>query len=146
MKNRTYRYMEYPALYPFGYGLSYTKFEYSNLKADPMGEDCQITVDVTNTGEFAGEEVTEVYMKDLESANAVRNHSLCAFKRVHLEPGETKQVSLVIRKKSFEIVDENGERYQESSRFRIFAGGSQPDDRSVALTGQRPLEIEIEKR
>lgn len=146
MKNRTYRYMEYPALYPFGYGLSYTKFEYSNLKADPMGENCQVTVDVTNIGELTGEEVTEVYMKDLESANAVRNYSLCAFKRVYLEPGETKQASLVIRKKAFEIVDENGERYQDGSRFRIFAGGSQPDDRSVALTRQRPLEIEIEKR
>ncbi len=145
MKNRTYRYMEYPALYPFGYGLSYSRYEYENLEAESMGDDYQVRIQVTNKGNMAGEEVAEVYIKDLESEYAVPNYSLCAFKRVYLEPGETKQVIFVIRKKSFEIVDENGERYQDSTKFRIYAGGSQPDDRSAVLLGQRPLVIEVKK-
>lgn len=145
MKNRTYRYLQYQALYPFGYGLHYSEYKYNNLKAVPMGEDYQVMVEVTNEGIYEGEEITEVYIKDLESKYAVRNYSLCGFSRTHLKPGETKQVTLVIRRKSFEIVDENGKRYQDSTRFRIYVGGSQPDDRSVMLSGQRPLEVEIKK-
>ena len=144
MKNRTYRYMEYEALYPFGYGLSYTSFQYSRLSVCPIGEDYQISVEVENTGTRAGEEVVEAYIKDLDSVYAVRNHSLCAFSRVHLEAGEKKHISMIIRKKSFEIVDGEGQRYQEGSHFRIFVGGSQPDERSAALTGQRPLMAELQ--
>lgn len=145
MKNRTYRYLEYEPLYPFGYGLSYTKFEYSNLTAEPFGEDYQVNMEIRNAGSRAGDEIAEIYIKDLESRYAVRNYCLCAFKRVHLEAGETKKVTMVIRKKSFEIVDEEGMRYQDSRRFRIYVGGSQPDERSCVLMGRRPVEMEIIK-
>ena len=85
----------------------------------------------------------QLYIKDLESPLAVRNHSLCAFRRVALKAGEKKQISLVVKNKAMEVVDEQGERHIDSKNFRIYAGTSQPDSRSQALTGQKPLELNV---
>ncbi|MBH1939497.1 glycoside hydrolase family 3 C-terminal domain-containing protein [Mobilitalea sibirica] len=145
MKNRTYRYFEGKPLYPFGYGLSYTGFEYSNLRTELKTEQdlLQVEVEVQNTGEYDGDEIVQVYMKDLESKHAVRNHNLCAFERISLSSKEKKTIKLKVDKKAFEIVDDEGNRYIDSKRFKIYVGGSQPDQRSVELLGRKPLEVEI---
>ena len=146
MKNRTYRYMENEALYPFGYGLSYSKAVYSDLKVPASvgkDDDFTVTVTVSNTGKYDIDEVVEVYIKDNESKFAVRNHSLCAFKRVPLKAGESKTVELPVKNMALTVVDDHGERYVDSSKFTLYAGGSQPDARSVALTGAAPLKAEL---
>ncbi|MCI8501304.1 MAG: glycoside hydrolase family 3 protein [Oscillospiraceae bacterium] len=146
MKNRTYRYMEKEALYPFGYGLSYSKAVYSGLKAPASvgkGDDFTVTVTVANTGAYDMDEVVQVYIKDLESKYAVCNHSLCAFKRISLKAGESKTVVLPVKNMALTVVDDSGERYVDSAKFTLSVGGNQPDARSVALTGSAPLSAEL---
>lgn len=146
MKNRTYRYMEKEALYPFGYGLSYSKAVYSDLKAPASvgkGDDFTVTVTVANTGAYDMDEVVQVYIKDLESKYAVCNHSLCAFKRISLKAGESKTVVLPVKNMALTVVDDRGERYVDSAKFTLSVGGNQPDARSVALTGSAPLSAEL---
>ena len=147
MKNRTYRYMEDEALYPFGYGLTYSKVEVSNLQIssyDNQNEKVTLSVDVKNVGNYDTEEVVQCYIKDLESKYAVLNHKLCGFKRVALKCGESKNIAMTIDEKAFEVVNENGERIVDSRKFKIYVGISQPDKRSMELTGSKPLESLIE--
>lgn len=144
MKNRTYRYLECESLYPFGYGLTYSKTALSDLKAavdGKKGDPLKISVTIANTGSYEIEEVIQCYIKDIESPFAVRNHSLCAFKRVALSGGESRGVTLEIQPAAFEVVNEQGERVIGSGRYCIYVGTSQPDSRSVELTGQTPLEF-----
>ncbi len=143
MKNRTYRYMENEALYPFGYGLTYEPFAVSDMKAEQDGENVRVSVTVENLGKHEGEQTVEVYVKDLESPLAVRNHSLAGFQCVRLAAGESRRVEITLKRRAFEAVNEEGERVLDSHRFRIYAGFSQPDKRSVELMGQAPLEMEI---
>ncbi|MBT9778238.1 glycoside hydrolase family 3 protein [Clostridium sp. MCC353] len=144
MKGRTYRYMEVPALYPFGYGLSYTDYEYSGLKAEEASDGVDVTVTVENKGSRDGEEIVELYMKDLESEYEVRNHRLAGFKRVALKAGEKKTVTLHLGEKAFQIVDDGGNRRKDGGRYAFYVGGSQPDERSGELLGKKPLMVEIE--
>lgn len=146
MKGRTYRYIEKEPLYPFGYGLTYGDVEVIDGKLmNQVTADSDIEVEVTveNKGNRATEEVMQLYIKDLESPLAVRNHSLCGFKRVFLEPGEKKTLSFTVANRAMTVVDEAGERHIDSRNFKIFAGISQPDDRSRALTGKKPAEINV---
>ncbi|MBP1568449.1 MAG: glycoside hydrolase family 3 C-terminal domain-containing protein, partial [Oscillospiraceae bacterium] len=105
MKNRTYRYAEGNVLYPFGYGLTYSKTKASDLSYS----DGNATVTVENTGDFDIEEVVQFYIKDT-SPDAVPNHSLCGFSRVSLKKGEKKTVSVKIEDRSFTAVHEDGTR------------------------------------
>lgn len=142
MKGRTYRYLETTPLYPFGYGLTYSKVEAAALNAPEAvakGEPVAIELTLENRGEFDVEEVAQVYVKDLESPNAVRNWSLAAFQRVALAKGEKKTVFLTVQPHELEAVNEQGQRQIESGSFQLFAGISQPDDRSVELAGTSPL-------
>lgn len=147
MKGRTYRFMEGEALYPFGYGLSYADINVKNAsfaavpKAD---EDLTIKVVVANASDIAAEEVLQVYVKDLGSVNAVKNTSLCCFKRIALQPKEEKEITLTVSAKALEAVDEKGDRYRDSNRFTLYVGCSQPDGRSTELTGKKPVELQVE--
>lgn len=146
MKNRTYRFMEKEALYPFGYGLTYGDVQVTQARiTNQVTVDSDIEVEVTleNKGAVDTEDVVQLYIKDLESPLAVRNYSLCAFQRVALKAGEKKQISLVVKNRAMEVVDEQGQRHIDSRSFRIYAGTSQPDSRSQALTGQKPLELNV---
>lgn len=147
MKDRTYRYMKNESLYPFGYGLTYSSVELSDLSVSDINKDfdgVNINLKITNVGNYDIEEVVQCYVKDLESQFAVDNYSLSGFKRVALKNGESKTVSIKIDKKSFEAVNNEGERMLDSKRFRLFVGISQPDSRSINLTGITPLEADIE--
>ena len=146
MKGRTYRYIEEEALYPFGYGLTYSQVELNNLKVEDMEydfENINVSIDIKNIGDYDIEEVIQCYLKNLESRFAVLNHSLVAFKRISLKKGETKTITLNIRRKEFEVVNDDGERIIDSKKFKLFVGVSQPDRRSVELMGIKPLEKEL---
>jgi beta-glucosidase len=140
MQNRTYRYFTGEALYPFGFGMSYTEFAYS----DAFYQNGKVTVTVENKGTYDADEVVQVYIKDLDSPFAVKNHSLCAFLRVGLDAGEKTTVTLPVNAKAFRAIGEDGEPTSLGKRFTLYVGGSQPDARSVALTQQKPLEIDVE--
>ncbi|HHV93487.1 MAG TPA: glycoside hydrolase family 3 protein [Firmicutes bacterium] len=149
MKNRTYRYMEDEPLYPFGYGLSYTKFAYSDLKlnkreiASGDDEPVRVSVKVKNVGERAGDEVVQLYVKDLEASVTVPKWELRGFKRVHIKPGETVEIEFELTRRHLSLIDNDGRRLLEPGAFRIYVGGQQPDDRSRQLTGQQVLEAEL---
>ena len=145
MENRTYRYMKEESLYSFGYGLTYSNVEISNLKVNNSTGiyDIDISVDIKNIGDYDIEEVVQCYIKDLESKYAVKNCSLASFKRVSLKVGEVKTVKLRLNKKAFEVVDYDGERIIDSKRFKLFVGVSQPDSRSVELLKISPIEQEL---
>ncbi len=150
MKNRTYRYIESEPLYPFGYGLSYTSFEYSNLVVSKEelstadNDDIIVSVDVENTGDRAGDEVIQLYIKDLEASVRVPIWQLNGVKRIHLKPGEKTRVEFTLRKRQFALIDEDGKAVLEPGIFRIYVGGQQPDERSKKLTGKDVLYTEIE--
>jgi beta-glucosidase len=147
MKGRTYRYMKKESLYPFGYGLTYSTVELADLAVSDVTkdfDDVNVTIEISNTGNCDIEEVVQCYIKDLESQYAVDNYSLAGFKRIELKKGESKTVSLVIDRKSFEVVNDEGERILDSKKFKLFVGISQPDKRSVELTGISSLEASIE--
>ncbi len=145
MDNRTYKFMKGEALYPFGFGLSYTSFEYSNLSAASSrinnGDSIVISIDVKNTGTRDSDEVVQVYIKDLKASVRVPRHSLCGFKRIHLKSGEKITVNFEINSRAMTIVDEEGRRYVEGGDFTLFVGGSQPDSVSERLLGRKPLEL-----
>lgn len=146
MKGRTYRYMKGESLYPFGFGLTYSNVELSDLYVSDINKDfekVEVSIKISNVGNFDIEEVLQCYIKDLESKYAVDNYSLSAFKRVGLNKGESKVVKMTIDRKSFEAVNDEGERIFDSKKFKLFIGISQPDSKSVELTGTKPLETEI---
>ena len=144
MKGRTYRYLEKEPLYPFGFGLTYGDI-YCREAACEVREDgtVRVTAELVNAGKIAAGDVFQVYMKDLDSPNAVRNWSLAGVKPVQLQPGEIQKVECIIERRAFEEVNEQGERVLDGKRFRIYAGCSQPDARSMELTGHKPAEMEV---
>ncbi|HEX9620719.1 MAG TPA: glycoside hydrolase family 3 C-terminal domain-containing protein [Polyangiaceae bacterium] len=148
MCGRTYRYSEHDPLYPFGYGLSYTSFEYSDVRVSAervaVGEPVEVGATLHNTGSRAGDEVVQLYVKDLEASCAVPRHELRGFSRVSLAPGESARVVFELGPRALSLIDDAGRRVLEPGRFRIWIGSSQPDSRSLALTGRTPPSVDLE--
>jgi beta-glucosidase len=130
MVNRTYRYFKGEPLYPFGFGLSFTKFKYSNLKLNAKGiragEDVTITAEVKNVGDVAGDEVVQLYVTDLAATVPVPIRSLAGVKRLFLKPGEKRSVSFMLSARQMSIVDDQGRRMIEPGEFVVSVGGEQP--------------------
>ena len=146
MQGRTYRFLEKEPMYPFGYGLSYTRFEYRPVdlpETIPAGKDIQFDVSVKNTGKCSGETVLQVYIRDEEASVKVPKHQLVFFKRVMAETGEEKKVTVCIRARDLAVVRQNG-TCVEPGRFKIYIGGSQPDEVSRRLTDDEIWEGVIE--
>ncbi len=147
MANRTYRYMKNEALYPFGYGLSYTKFEYSDLSLSSskvnIGDKVSCSVKVKNVGQYKSDEVVQLYVKCGDGINNPR-WQLSGFKRIELEPGEEKEVAFDILPKQMAVIDDEGRRILNPGNIDIFVGGSQPDDRSQKLTQTKVLKSTFE--
>ena len=146
MENRTYKFFQEQPLYPFGYGLSYTTFSYSDLNCRDTiacGESLSLSVSVRNTGKTASDEVVELYLRDDEASVRVPVHKLVGCKRVFLQPGESRQVDFTIDAGQFCIIDEEGEFRYEAGSYTIYAGGSQPDSYSRKLTGQQVISTRI---
>jgi beta-glucosidase len=129
MENRTYRYFKGEPLYPFGYGLSYTRFEYSNLKlaATKLSEaqELGVEVDVANTGDRDGDEVVEAYLSYPKRRGAPMR-SLVGFSRVHLAKGETRHVKLTLKPRDLSMVSDDGVRITPAGEYRLSVGGGQP--------------------
>lgn len=134
MANRTYRYTRDNILYPFGYGLTYSKTECSDLTVSGK----KAAVKITNTGKTDTDDVVQFYLKD-DSACSAKYPALCGFVRVHLKAGETKTVETEIPEIAFTSVDENGVRAVRGTNYVLYAGTCQPDPLSEKLTGTKVL-------
>lgn len=130
MTGRTYRYTRENILYPFGYGLTYSKTSLSDLVVDGK----QATLNITNTGGVDTDDVVQFYLKD-DSECAAPYPTLCGFVRVHLTAGETQSVSVEIPELAFTSVDADGVRAVRGKNYVLYAGTCQPDPLSEKLTG-----------
>jgi beta-glucosidase len=147
MKNRTYRYMAVEALYSFGYGLSYTKFEYSPIKVDgsiKAGDSVNCSATVKNAGKRASEETVQLYLKDVDASVEVPKWSLRGVKKVNLKPGEQIEVQFSLTPRQLALIDNDGKAVLEPGSFDIYIGGSQPDARSEELTGAKVQKARFE--
>jgi beta-glucosidase len=130
MDNRTYRYFKGQPLYGFGYGLSYTRFKYSDLKISPatgVNKLRTVTAKVTNTGKMDGEEVAELYVKPGASNDPKLVRSLKGFQRISLNKGETKTIRFTLSPGDLAIMDNSGNPKFFKGKVIISVGGSQPD-------------------
>lgn len=129
------------ALYPFGYGLSYTTFEYSDLDITPRvitpNESATVRLKVTNTGKRAGDEVVQLYIRDVLSSITTYEKNLAGFQRIHLEPGEALELSFTIDRKHLELLDADMKWVVEPGDFVLMAGASSED---IRLNGTLTVE------
>lgn len=148
MTNRTYRYMEAEPLFPFGFGLSYTEFSYSNLKLSKTqinkGESITAEVTVTNTGNYKADEVVQLYITDVQASAPTPQYALKGFQRITLWPGASQTVTFEISPKMLELVNDEGESMLESGQFKIYLGGALPSARSKALGATPSLEATLQ--
>jgi beta-glucosidase len=123
-------------LYPFGFGLSYTQFLYSNPKVQPAsikpGEEVTVAVDVKNIGKREGDEVVQLYLKDLLSSVTTYEKVLRGFERVRLKPGEKKTVTFRLGRADMEMIDIQNQRTVEPGDFVVELGSSSTDIRQLA--------------
>ena len=148
MKNRTYRYFTGEPLYPFGYGLTYSKFEYSNMKLSSAqleaGNPLTVEVDVKNASSRAGDEVVELYV-NFPKLPGTPLRALRGFNRVHVEAGEVKHVKLALQPRDLSYVNEAGDRMVAAGDYVITAGGGQPGtsaaqaDARLSIRGEQKL-------
>lgn len=121
------------ALYPFGYGLSYTSFEYDDIKISPETvtpfQPVEVSFKITNTGKYAGDEIPQLYVRDVVSSVIVYEKYLCDFDRIHLNPGESKQVNFTIQPEDIALLNEHHEWVVEPGEFRVMVGASSEDIR-----------------
>ncbi len=134
MANRTYRYFKGQPLYPFGYGLSYTKFNYDHLQVAPgAGRTLSVTVDVTNAGDRDGDEVVQLYAVPPAASHPREREALCGFSRVHLAKGETKTVAIMVPAFALRRWSPEKKDYViPSGEWTIRAGTSSADIRQTA--------------
>ena len=129
MNGKTYRFFSQEPLYPFGYGLSYTTFSYSNLTLPQnivAGEKVKVSVTVTNTGKTEGDEVVQLYITDEKATTPRPLRQLEGFSRITLKPGESKVVDFNLVPRQFSIINNKEKRVIEQGYFTIYVGGKQP--------------------
>lgn len=144
MKGRTYRYMEQEALYPFGYGLSYTDFVYSDVKVssnEVTEEGITIRALLTNNGKMEGTETVQTYVK--AQREGTPNAQLKGIKKVSLRPGESKEVSITLPISAFALYDEEAVNRVGVGSYLVSIGGTQPEARSEKLTGKKVAVVEV---
>ena len=153
MKGRTYRYFTGEVLYPFGYGLTYGSAEISSVKLDgqeladgseaglPGGSFDSLEVTVSNTGDRDVEEVVQVYIKALDSADATPNERLCGFARVSVKTGGQAVVQVPVDRDALTVINDEGEKVSGGSRYAVSVGFGQSDARTEELTGKKCRKI-----
>ena len=153
MKGRTYRYFHGEPLFPFGYGLSYTKFTLANTHAPAQavaGDDVKLSIEVQNSGAMAGEEVVQLYVRNVNGGETVPIRTLQGFQRIALKPGEKKQVEFTVTARQFSSTGADNRRVVFPGDYEISVGGQQPGfsgalnastsavfTKSVRLTGDK---------
>jgi beta-glucosidase len=138
MAGRTYRYFKDEPLYPFGYGLSYTNFTYSNSVVSgtaKTGDEVCVTVDVRNTGKIDGDEVVQLYVSNKTSANAPIK-SLKGIRRITLKAGEQKTVSFTLKPVDFSIINSDAKEVVEPGTYEISVGGVSSGKNNMVKTIQ----------
>ena len=148
MKNRTYRYFDGQPLYPFGFGLSYSKFAYSNVTlstpALKAGDSLSVDAEVKNVSDREGDEVVELYLS-FPKVPGAPIHALRGIDRVHLKGGETQHVHFTLDPRGLSAANENGDRMVAAGSYRIVVGGGQPGtsapqaDAAFSITGDARL-------
>ena len=145
MVGRTYRYMKAEPMYPFGYGLSYGKFEYLNLKLSSLNvkKNQSVTADITitNSGKMEAEEVAQLYITNLNTKINVPIFSLKDFKRVKLAPNESKVIHFMITPEMMSYIDDYGKSILSAGDIKVTIGGSSPVKRSIDLGISKPQEM-----
>jgi beta-glucosidase len=146
MDGRTYRYFKGEALYPFGYGLSYSKFNYSNLNISStakVGNKISLTVKVTNTGKKDGEEVVQLYVSNQNKEIHSAIKALKGFQRIYLKAGESKTIKMVLLPEDVSVVDENGNTKPLKGKVNISIGGGQPNVTNRATSNVLTKQVTI---
>ena len=148
MQGRTYRYFEGPPLYPFGYGMSYSKFAYSNVQLSAnnlhAGDPLNVDADVKNTSARDGDEIVELYLNYPKLAGAPIR-ALCGFRRVHVRAGETAHVHVALNPRDLSHVNEAGDRIIAPGSYKLSVGGGQPGtgapvvETNLTITGEAHL-------
>ncbi|TYT27411.1 glycoside hydrolase family 3 protein [Luteimonas viscosa] len=148
MRGRTYRYFEGTPVYPFGHGLSYTRFDYAPLQVQPhaggASEGLVVTTEVRNSGDRAGDEVAQLYL-DFPDTEGLPRIALRGFRRVHLAPGERRTLRFELDPRDLSAVDAAGQRQVMPGRYRVFVGSGQPGagvagrDAAFAIDRLRPV-------
>jgi beta-glucosidase len=149
MAGRTYRYFTGEALFPFGFGLSYTTFAYRNLSVPARiaaGAPVPVSVEVRNTGDRAGDEVVQLYVSDVAASAPLPIRTLQGFLRITLRPGERRTVTFTVTPRQLSLVDAAGRRIVEPGVFEIAVGGKQPAQRGrgdARTTGVVTARVEV---
>lgn len=141
MKNRTYRYMKQEALYPFGYGLSYTDITCSDEKLEKGDSEFTVKATLTNEGPMDGAETLQVYVKACQKD--APNWQLKVLKKVNLQVGQRKEIVVTLKDEDFGLYNENGVKILQAGDYEVYVGTTQPDTRSVALTGKTPAKFTV---
>jgi len=147
MAGRTYRYATREPLFPFGFGLSYTTFEYLTLKIASPGVAAtgfRALVTLKNTGAVTADEVVQLYVSALESRLPVPLNQLIGFRRVRLKAGQSRTIRFAVTPEMLMVFDEGGRQKLEPGRFRLTAGGCSPSARGLALGASTPVSLEFQ--
>ena len=143
MKGRTYRYMTEEPLYPFGFGLSYTCFEYSDLQLDKknltLGDSLNVSLTLRNNGASDSAEVAQFYLTDTQASSIVPLHHLIGFERVMLKAGESRKIKLTITPEMMSFFNDDGKLTLEPGEFRLEVGGCSPSKRGQELGAPKPV-------
>jgi len=143
MDGRTYRYMIAEPLYPFGFGLSYSTFEYADLKLNrdeiAAGDELTISLTLRNIGAQTAPEVAQFYLSDLEASTLVPLSHLVGFERVTLEPGESRKLEFTLTPEMMSFFNEDGVLTLEPGEFRLEVGGCSPGQRGQELGAPKPV-------
>ena len=146
MANRTYRYFTGKPLYPFGYGLSYTTFKYSELsvptQAVAAGQPVNADVTVTNTGKLAGDEAVQVYLK-FPTVKGAPLKALRGLQKIHLEPGASQKVHFELKPRDLGMVTEDGSPIIAPGDYTVSIGGGQPDTTATTVSGHFHIEGQV---
>ena len=141
-RNRSYLFDSREPLFPFGYGLSYTQFRFENIRVEPKsirpGASAKVSVDVTNTGDRAGDEVAQFYIHQRVASVTRPVKQLSGFKRVSLEPGQKATVDFVLTPEDLSLIDVNMNRVVEPGMFDLMVGANSAETSSVALEVVNP--------
>ncbi len=147
MEGRTYRFFRGTPLYPFGFGLSYTQFSYTNLDLGKgkarVGEPVTLRVDIENVGKQSSDEVAQVYLSHESPSVRAPIRQLAGFQRVHLPPGEKTTLEFTLQPRQMALVDDDGSFFLEAGRVTVSVGGSQPDPRSLSLGAGPPVQATL---
>lgn len=145
MNGRTYRFMKEEPLYPFGFGLSYAKFTYSNIKLSNSSinknQSVDVEVTVTNAGNSESQEVAQLYVTDLQASTRTPLYALKGIKRLNLKPGASEAVKFTITPQMLTLITDKGESAIEPGDFRISIGGALPGSRSETLGASKSQQI-----